>query len=103
MVGLGGVGQRHARNLRAILGTKVDLIAYRVRGLSHVITPKLQADPDANVESTLGIRSFTDFDAALAEKPAAAFLCNPTNLHVPTAIACVRAGCDVFGGALTPK
>lgn len=96
LIGLGGVGQRHARNLRSILGEGLTLLAYRVRGLSHVLTAKLQADPNADVEATLGIRSFTDLGAALAEKPDVAFVCNPTNLHVPTALACVQAGCDVF-------
>jgi predicted dehydrogenase len=96
LVGLGGVGQRHARNLRTILGDSVTLLAYRVRGLSQVVTAKLQADTSVNVETALGIQSFTDFDAALAERPEIAFICNPTNLHVPAALACIQAGCDVF-------
>ncbi len=33
MVGLGSIGQRHARNLRALLGDQVDILAYRQRGL----------------------------------------------------------------------
>ncbi len=31
IAGLGGIGQRHVRNLRAILGDQVELIAWRVR------------------------------------------------------------------------
>jgi predicted dehydrogenase len=96
LIGLGGVGQRHARNLRSILGESITLLAYRVRGLSHVVTAKLQADPHTDVETTLGIRSFKDLGSALAERPDIAFVCNPTNLHVSTALACVQAGCDVF-------
>jgi len=96
IVGLGGIGQRHARNLRAILQDRVELLAYRVRGLTQVITPALQADPDRNVERDLGIQAFTDLGAALALRPDMAFICNPTSLHVDTAMACLEGGCDLF-------
>jgi lactate dehydrogenase-like 2-hydroxyacid dehydrogenase len=41
LVGLGGIGQRHARNLRTLLGTGVEFSAYRVRRRSDVVTPAL--------------------------------------------------------------
>lgn len=96
MVGLGGIGQRHLRNLRALLGGEVAILAYRVRGLSRVITPTLQADDEGDVEQKYNVRVFTELDAALAEKPDIAFICNPSSMHVPVALACVRAGCDLF-------
>ena len=96
MVGLGGIGQRHLRNLRTLLGNEVDIIAYRVRRLSRVITPTLQVDTDRDVEQVYGVRVFGELEAALAEKPDIAFICNPSSLHVPVALACVRAGCDLF-------
>jgi predicted dehydrogenase len=96
MVGLGGIGQRHTRNLRAILGESAEFIAYRVRRQTHVVTPTMGADSTRNVEEEYGIRVFPSLDAALAENPAIAFICNPTNLHVQATLACIRAGCDVF-------
>jgi predicted dehydrogenase len=93
---LGGIGQRHARNLRSILGDRLELLAYRVRGLSHVVTAKLEADATRNVEAAHGIRAIPDLDAALAERPEIAFICNPSSMHVATAAACLNAGCDVF-------
>jgi len=96
IVGLGGVGQRHARNLRSLLGDDLQLLAWRVRRLSHVVTPALQSDATRNVEAEYGICSFDSLEDALAARPEAAFICNPTSLHVPAALACVRAGCDVF-------
>jgi predicted dehydrogenase len=96
IVGLGGIGQRHARNLRAILQDRVELLAYRVRGLTQVITPALQADSGRNVERDLEIEPFTDLGAALARRPDVAFICNPTSLHVATAMACLEGGCDLF-------
>jgi predicted dehydrogenase len=96
MIGLGGIGQRHLRNLRTLLGSHVEIIAYRVRRLSSVITPTLQVDDNLDVEKVYGLRVFADLDSALAERPDVAFICNPSSLHVAAALACVEAGCDIF-------
>jgi predicted dehydrogenase len=96
IVGLGGIGQRHTRNLRALIGDRVEIIAHRVRGLTHVVTPTLGVDRDRNVEEEYGIRTFSDLAEALAQKPDFALICNPSSLHVPAALACVEAQCDIF-------
>jgi len=96
MIGLGGIGQRHTRNLRTLYGDSVEISAYRVRRQNHVVTPKMEADSNRNVEREYSISSLSSLDAALANKPEIAFVCNPTSLHIPVALACVRAGCDVF-------
>ena len=96
IVGLGSIGQRHVRNLRALLGEKTEILAWRVRRLSHVVTPAMQADQNQEVEKVYGIRAFDTLEGALAEKPHAAFICNPSSMHVQPALACVRAGCDLF-------
>jgi predicted dehydrogenase len=96
VVGLGAIGQRHVRNLRALLGAEVDILAYRVRRLAPVVTPSLETVPGSSVEAEYNIRVFERLEDALAERPAMAFICNPTSLHVPVALACVRAGCDLF-------
>jgi hypothetical protein len=41
-------------------------------------------------------RVFTNLEDALAERPQIAFVCNPSSLHIPVAVACARAGCDLF-------
>ena len=96
VIGLGGIGQRHVRNLRALLGDSAELIAWRARGLTHVVTPTMGADPDRNVEQTYDIRSFDSLEAALDQRPEVAFICNPTSLHVSAAKACLESGADVF-------
>ena len=53
IIGLGGIGQRHTRNLRALLGDSVEIIAYRVRRLTHVVTPTMGADAERNVEDMM--------------------------------------------------
>ena len=96
IVGLGGIGQRHVRNLRALLGDSVEILAYRVRRLSHMVTPTLQADRTRDVEQEYGIRAFDALESALAESPGIAFIANPSSLHIPAALTCARAGCDLF-------
>jgi predicted dehydrogenase len=96
LVGLGSIGQRHARNLRAALGEDVQLLAYRVRRLRHIITPELSIEPGGDVEARYGLSVFTNLDDALAARPDAVFVTNPNSLHMPVALAAASAGCHLF-------
>ena len=95
IAGLGAIGQRHARNLRA-LRPDVELLAWRTRRLRHVVTEQLQRDDTVDVEEALGIRVFASLGAALAERPDAMFVCTPTSLHVAAAQLGADAGCHLF-------
>lgn len=95
-VGLGAIGQRHLRNLVALEGNKVELLAYRSRGLATVLTDRMQVEPGTALEAKYGIRSYSNLEAALAQQPDVAFICNPSSLHLPAAIAAARAGCHLF-------
>lgn len=96
MIGLGGIGQRHTRNLRALYGDAIEISAYRVRRQTHVVTPKMEADSNRSVEAEYSISAFSSLQDALAHKPEVAFVCNPSSLHIPVALACIRSGCDLF-------
>ena len=92
LVGLGSVGQRHARNLRTLLGDRVELLAHRARG-GGLVPP---ADGPATPEAELGIRRVASLEGGLAERPDAVFVTNPTALHLRVARAAAEAGCHVF-------
>ncbi len=94
--GLGGIGQRHLRNLRQLLGDELQVHAYRVRGQRIKLRDNLTVDEDADLEIDYRIHVHHELAAALAQGPAAAFICNPNSLHVPVALECVRAGVPVF-------
>lgn len=96
MVGLGGIGQRHVRNLRALMGTKIDIMAYRFRNYAHVLTEQLEIEEGSTVTEKYSINVYTDFDQALKQKPDAVFVCNPSSLHIPIALQAVQAGCHLF-------
>jgi predicted dehydrogenase len=94
--GLGGIGQRHLRNLRQLLGDKLDVHAYRVRRQHVKLRDNLTVDEGADLERDYRITVHHELEAALAERPDAAFICNPSALHIPVALACARVGVAVF-------
>ena len=94
--GLGSIGQRHLRNLRTLLGDRLEVLAWRARGGGPVLNADMTVRPGADVESTYGLRSFRELEAALSERPDAVFVTNPNSLHLPTALAAARAGCHLF-------
>src|SRR5690242_4392982 len=94
--GLGGIGQRHLRNLHALLGSELEPHAFRVRRNREKLRDDLTIEAEADLEEDYGIVVHTDFQKALMAKPRAAFVCNPSSLHVPIALAAARAGVHLF-------
>ena len=78
IAGLGSIGRRHLRNLKALGQT--DLLFYR----THQATL-----PDTDL---IGFPSYTNLDEALAQKPDGVIVSNPTALHLEVATASARAG-----------
>ena len=85
-IGLGGIGQRHLRNLKELMGDQLEVLAFRRRNLPVVLDDKLHAVPGENLETLYQIKVFTELQDALDQKPEVAFICNPTSMHVPAAI-----------------
>lgn len=96
VAGLGSIGQRHVRNLRTLLGDRVEILAHRKRGLERVITEGMAIEGGSSVTAKYGLTTFDRLEHALAQRPDAVFVCNPTSEHLATALAAVRAGCHVF-------
>jgi predicted dehydrogenase len=95
-VGLGGVGQRHLRNLRALLGDSVQVTAYRVRRERQTLDDNLQVLAGVDLEEKYGVEVCTDLDRAFATKPDVVFITNPSSLHLPIALQAARLGCHLF-------
>jgi len=96
IVGLGAIGQRHVRNLRRMFGDHVELLAARLRGLTHVLSDAMTVEANDGLCEKYGIRSFATLDEALSHTPDVAFVCNPTSLHIETSLTLARAGCHLF-------
>jgi predicted dehydrogenase len=82
IAGFGSIGRRHFRNLQT-LGEK-DIIFFRT-GKSELEKGELA---DAMIETDLG--------AALAHKPDAVIVANPTALHLGVAIPAAQAACHLL-------
>jgi predicted dehydrogenase len=82
IAGYGSIGRRHMRNLLA-LGEK-DIVLYRTK---HSTLPE---------DELQGFPVETDLEAALAHKPKAVIIANPTALHLDVAIPAAKAGCHVL-------
>jgi predicted dehydrogenase len=95
-VGLGGIGQRHLRNLRALRGASVAVDAFRVRREGTVVDDTLQVVPGEDVESKYGVTVHHDLDAALALRPDVVLVTNPSSLHVDVAKRALEAGAHVL-------
>ena len=96
IAGLGAIGQRHARNLRALGGDAIELLAFRRRRLPHVMTESLERDDSRDVEAELGITAYEDLDEALAAGPDGVFVCTPSSQHLEIAQRAADAGCHLF-------
>jgi predicted dehydrogenase len=82
IAGLGSIGRRHLRNLRALGGQ--DILLYRT-GRATL--------PDDELS---GLPVETDLHAALGQKPEAVIVANPTALHLAAAIPAAEAGCAIL-------
>jgi predicted dehydrogenase len=83
VVGLGSIGQRHLRNLRAL-------------GVEKLMAVSRSSRPLADAELLNGVRIFQDLDTALEHRPSAVLVATPTSLHLPVAQAAAARGCHLF-------
>ncbi|MDE2010540.1 MAG: Gfo/Idh/MocA family oxidoreductase [Candidatus Omnitrophica bacterium] len=80
--GLGSIGSRHARLLRRYF-PQHDLYALRSR----------RGDKDNTVQGVTELKGWEQVDEV---RPQAAFITNPTALHIPTAIECAKRKMALF-------
>jgi len=96
IAGLGGIGQRHLRNLRTLLGVGTEICGIDLRSNIPVLTDQLQVEGGTTLEEKYHLHIFPDLEPALAWKPEAVFVCNPTSQHLPTALRAAKMGCNLF-------
>jgi predicted dehydrogenase len=83
LVGYGSIGRRHLANFH---GLGVDEWAVVHTGMGTL-----------PLEPPCPVTTYADLVSALRhEEPTFAVIANPTNLHVPTMLACIEAGCHVL-------
>ncbi len=96
-IGLGGIGQRHLRNVLRVLGKDVELVALRREASSLAeINDDLTRSDDVNIVEKYSISVEYDLQSAMSGPPYVTFICTPSSMHIEYAIAAVRAGSHVF-------
>jgi predicted dehydrogenase len=96
IIGLGAAGQRHARNVRLLLGDQAELLAFRRRGGGQALSDTSALQPGRSPEDALGITVYRDLGEALAQAPAAVVVADPTSMHLAGAQRAAEAGCAVL-------
>lgn len=95
--GLGGIGQRHLRNLRSLVNPeRLEVHAYRVLGRNEKLRDDLSIEADRSVVDDYQIVVHADLEHALAAGPELVFICNPSSLHTRIALKAINAGAHVF-------
>lgn len=79
--GFGSIGSRHLNNLIKLGFTNLSVFTTNSNKFFKV--------PEK-------IKIYEDLDEALQQEPFLSFICNPTSLHVITAIKCAKAGSNLF-------
>ena len=94
--GLGSIGQRHVRNLIK-LKKKSNIFAYRKKCSTPLLNYKNEKI-DGSVEKKYNIKSIKKLDYFKKNniKINAAFICNPSKMHVSTAEWCIKKNIPIF-------
>ncbi len=79
--GVGSIGERHIRNLISM-------------GYDDIILYRKRSQPFRTINHTFPL--YKELNEALDQKPDAAFICNPTHLHMETALQCAKGNCNLF-------
>jgi predicted dehydrogenase len=56
----------------------------------------MEIEPGSNLQEKYNIRTYSNLGQAIAQKPEIVFICNPSNMHLPIALAAAQAGCHLF-------
>lgn len=94
-VGLGGVGQRHMRNLRK-LSPQSEIFAVRHTDKNFEIDNNLKVDHSVDIIQKYGIQTLPTLREGTELKPDFAIVANPSSLHVETAKNLLQEGIPVF-------
>ena len=79
IIGFGSIGQRHYNNLLNLGFDNINVF-----------------DPDDKKFFNNNINRIKKIDLEILKNFDAAFICNPNNLHIETALKCAEAGCHLF-------
>ena len=94
-IGLGSIGQRHLDNYNKLKLKESSVIAYREKFSNKIIKDTNIVSGDS-LQHYYGFKEFRNFELAISEKPDIAFICNPSSMHLDTALKIAERGIHFF-------
>ncbi|MCI9215753.1 MAG: Gfo/Idh/MocA family oxidoreductase [Dorea sp.] len=94
-IGLGGIGQRHLRNILK-LRPDIQIYALRQRREQIVLDDKLHCIEGETLESKYNIHTVTTIKEAEKAGVNTVFICTPSSMHIDYAIQCISLGWNTF-------
>lgn len=95
-LGLGGIGQRHLRNLR-MLEPGCEIGAVRHLGRRFEIGDDLRADHNIDIVSKYRIATFSSIETAITDfKPDFGIVSSPSSCHAPQTLTLIAGGVPVL-------
>ena len=95
IIGLGGVGQRHLRNILEIR-PDTEFLSVRKRGRNYEILDDLTIDESVDIMEKYQIRNFQNISEAIKEKPEIAIVATPSISHATTCATLLEKGIKVL-------
>lgn len=95
-VGLGGIGQRHLRNIRELLGNEVEVYAFRQRKYQFVLDNNLNIKQNTDLDRFYNIKNVNSLEEAFKKNIDIVFITNPTSMHMDVLMKAIENECDVF-------
>ena len=94
-IGLGSVGQRHLQNFIELRPNYSPVLAFRSSKLDKVIKNGKVLSGEI-LSKYYNLLEFFEIDQALNENPDIAFICNPSSLHIETAVKIAEQNIHLF-------
>lgn len=94
-IGLGGIGQRHLRNIVAI-EPGVEIFALRKRREQVVLDDKLRPIDGETLEQKYKIKVIEHLEQAQDAGVRTVFICNPSSMHMDTLMDVAKLGWNIF-------
>lgn len=95
-VGLGGIGQRHLRNIKELLGNEIEVYAFRQRKYQFVLDNKLNIKKGLNLDKHYNIKNVNSLDEAFKKNIDIVFITNPTSMHMEILMKAAENKCSIF-------
>ncbi len=95
-IGLGGVGQRHLRNIFNLHIKNIKIYAFRKKRKPGEITYDLKYKPNVNLEKKYKINLIESIQKLKKFNPDLTFISTPSSLHIKYALIVARNGSNIF-------